>query len=165
MFGRGGGLGIGCKAPLREGGHEAVDLAQQAVQFKILEPSAETIAVHCFQRQAGFLRQRNVHQDFGKLAGEVRVVAVVAQLGLECTFDGATTGFRAFCLHLLQRRVDGIQIDVLLQQIDRRLRAHALDAGNVVGAVSGEGLEVHDLVRHHTELGQHTFLTDQRWSA
>ena len=165
MFGSGGGLGIGCKAPFREGGHETVDLAEQAVQFKILEPGAETIAVHRFQRQGGVFRQWNVHQDFGEPAGEISVVAVVAEFGLERTFDGAATGFRAFGLHLLQRRVTASRSVFSFSRLIAVFGTHALDAGDVVGTVPGEGLEVHDLVRHHPEFGNHPFLTDQRWPA
>ena len=41
------------------------------------------------------------------------------------------------------------------EQVDRRLRAHAAHARDVVAAVAGEGLEVHHLLRRHPQLGDH----------
>ena len=49
---------------------------------------------------------------------------------------------------------------VFLEQGDRRFRAHPLHSRDVVGAVAGEGLEIHHLLRRHPEAGDHRFAVD-----
>ena len=148
-----------------EGDGETVHLPQQAVEFQILQAAAESGGIHGRQRQPGFLRQRDVHQDFRQLAGEISVVPIAAQLSLQGSLDRTAAGLRTFRFHLGEGHVDGIEIAVLLQQVDGGFGSHPTNAGDVVGAVAGEGLQVHHLLRHHPELADHTLLIDQRRAA
>ena len=48
----------------------------------------------------------------------------------------------------------------LFEEVDGGFGAHALDARDVVGAVAGEGLEIHHLLRRDAELGDHALAAD-----
>ena len=65
---------------------------------------------------------------------------------------------------MLEGGVHRIEVAVVLQQVDGCFRANPAHAGDVVGAVTGEGLEVHHLVGHHAELAEHPFFADQCWA-
>ena len=152
---------VGGVSTLRERGNESLHLPQQAVEFQILQARAEGIGVHRSQAQVWIVRQGNVHQNFRQFSGQIGVVVIVAKLALQGAFDRAAAGFGTLCLHLGERHVNGIEIAVFLEQIDRRFGAHPPYTGDVVGAVSGEGLEVNNLLRHHPKLAQYPLFVDQ----
>ena len=157
-------MAIGIQPAGGEGGDEPGHLAHQAVQFQIFQLLLQSVRVHRAQLQDGLLRERDVHQDLGQLARQVGVVAVRAELAFERPFHRSAAGFRPFGFNLGQHLVDPIKVVVFFEQVDRCLRADPFHPGDVVGAVAGEGLEIHHLVGHHAQLGHHARLINQGWT-
>ena len=158
-------MAIGGQPTRGEGGHEGGNLAHQAVELQGLEPFGETVAIHWPQFKHGLLRQGDIHEDLGQLTGEIGVVAVMAELALERTLDRAAAGFGPFLLHFGQHPVHRIQVSVLLQEVDGGLGTDPLHTRDVVGAVTGQGLEVDDRSRCDAELGDDAFFLNQRRAA
>ena len=158
-------MGVRRQSAAGEGGHEARDLADQAVEFQVLKLLLQSFTIHRAQLQNRLLGQGDVDEDFSEMAGEVGVVAIGAELSLQCALQGTTTGLGPLGFHFLQHAVHAVEVFVFLEQIDGRLGANPPHARDVVGAVAGEGLEVHHLVGHHAQLGHHAGFIDQGRSA
>ena len=113
-----------------------------------MQPFGQQFALHRPQAQPRLGVEGHIQVDGRQLAREEGVVAAGFQLVAQAA------------AHLPQGPIDAVEVAVVVEQRNRGLGTDAPHAGDVVGAVAGEGLEVDHVLRRHPQLGDHSLAVD-----